>query len=75
MQHVIGGGAQQQCQAVSAMAAHHDQVAGLFLGQMVNLLAWLAVGQVTVFLGELRIFQDQAVESLLGLVELLLLQL
>ena len=37
MQHVIGGGAQQQCQAVPAMAAHHDQVAGLLLGQVVNL--------------------------------------
>ncbi|MCY1430335.1 hypothetical protein D9M71_462810 [compost metagenome] len=75
MQHVIGGGAQQQCQTMPAMAAHHDQVAGLLLGQVVDLLAWLAVGQVAVFPGELRVFQDQAVKALLGLIELLLLQL
>ncbi|MNZ88405.1 hypothetical protein D3C78_1072970 [compost metagenome] len=57
------------------MAAHHDQVAGLLLGQVVDFLAWLAVGQVAVFPGELRVFQNQAVKALLGLIELLLLQL
>ena len=48
MQHVVGGGAQQQCQAMSAMAAHHDQVAGLLLGEVMDFLAWLAVGEVAI---------------------------
>ncbi len=75
MQYVIGGGAEQQCQAMSAMTAHHDQVARLLLGEVVNLLTRLAVGQVTVFLGEFRVFHDQSLKALFGLIELLLLQL
>ena len=46
LQHIIGGGAQQQRQAVTAMAADHDQVTALLLGEVVDLLARLAVGQV-----------------------------
>ncbi|KTC43650.1 hypothetical protein AO265_04140, partial [Pseudomonas sp. ABAC61] len=57
------------------MTADHDQVACLFLGQVVDLLAWLAIGQVAVFLGQLRVLVDQPIETLPGLVELLLLQL
>src|SRR5476651_2786234 len=67
VQNVVGGGAQQQRQAMPAMAADHDQVAGLFLGQVVNLLARLAVSQVAVLLGEFRILQDQPVKAFLGL--------
>lgn len=33
---------------MSAMAADHDQVAFLILGEVVDFLAWLAVGQVAV---------------------------
>ena len=57
------------------MAADHDQVASLFLGQMVDFLARLAVGQVAVFLFQMRVFENQTIKALLGLVELLLLQL
>ncbi|MNO08515.1 hypothetical protein D3C81_2312050 [compost metagenome] len=57
------------------MAAHHDQVAAVFLGQIMDFLARLAIGQVGIGTGQLRIFRLQALHALLGLVELLLLQL
>ena len=44
MENVIGGGAEQQGEAMAAMAADHDQVATLFLGQTVDFLPGLAVG-------------------------------
>ncbi|VVP52920.1 hypothetical protein PS898_05436 [Pseudomonas fluorescens] len=57
------------------MAADHDQVAAVFLGEVVDFLARLAVSEVGVFLGHFRVFEDQPVQALLGLVKLLLLQL
>ncbi|MNE99454.1 hypothetical protein D3C80_1981370 [compost metagenome] len=75
MQYIIGGRAQQQGQAVTAVATDHDQVAAVVLGQLVDFLARLAVGQVGIGAGQLWIFLFQALHALLGLVELLLLQL
>jgi len=51
MQDVIGRGAEQQSEAVAAMAAHHYQITALLLGQSVNFLTRLAVGQVALFRG------------------------
>ncbi|MNG21656.1 hypothetical protein D3C84_1060480 [compost metagenome] len=75
MQYIVGSGAQQECQAVPAMAAHHNQVALLLLGEMVDFLAWLAVSQVAVGAFEFGVFVLEALQALLGLIELLLLQL
>ena len=75
VQDVIGGGAQQQGQAVTAMAADHDQVAALFLGQVMDFLAWLTLGQVALTFFQVRVLGDQALKAFLGLIELLLLQL
>src|SRR5476649_855374 len=43
VQYVIGSRAQQQRQAMTAVAADHDQVTALFLGQVVDFLTRLAV--------------------------------
>ncbi len=75
MQHVVGCGAQQQRQAVATVAAHDDQVAVLFFGQLMDFLAGLAVGQVRVAALDARILAEQAIHAFLGLIELLLLQL
>ena len=48
VQHVIRGRAEQQRQTMSAMTADHDQIARLFFGEMMDFLAWLAIGQVAV---------------------------
>ena len=57
------------------MAANHDQVAVLRLGQGMDFLARLAVVEVAVVLVQLRVLGDQPLKALFGLVELLLLQL
>lgn len=46
VQYIIGRGAQQQRQAMTPMAANDDKVAVLFFGQVMDFLAWLAIGQV-----------------------------
>ncbi|MNN92640.1 hypothetical protein D3C81_2109510 [compost metagenome] len=48
VQYVVRGRAEQQRQTMTAMAADHDQIARVFLGEMMDFLAWLAVGQVAV---------------------------
>lgn len=75
VQHVVRRGAQQQCQAMATVTANHDQVALLLLGEVVDFLAWLAIGQVAIGAFEFAVLVFQALKSLLGLVELLLLQL
>ena len=75
MQNVVGSGAQQQCQAVTTVAADHDKVAAFGLGEAVDFLAWLAVFQMAVVFAQLRVNIDQSVKAIFGLVELLLLQL
>ena len=45
---VVRGRAEQQCQAMAAMTADHNQIARLFLGEMMDFLAWLAIGQMAV---------------------------
>ncbi len=57
------------------MAADHDQVAVLLFGQVMDFLARLAVGEVAVFLFQVRVLENQTVQALFGLVKLLLLQL
>src|SRR3990167_4583316 len=74
VQHVIGGRAQQQGQAVTSVTADHNKIAVLFFGQAMNLLAWLAVGQVALLWCQLRVALGEVVQALAGLVELLLLQ-
>jgi len=74
VQDVVGRGTEQQRQPVTAMAANHDQVAALLLGQAMHFLARLAVGQVALFRREARVAVGEAVHALAGLVELLLLQ-
>ena len=73
MQQVVGRRAQQQRQAVTTVAADHDQVTALFLGHAVDFLARLAVGQHAIA-GQLRILGSETVQSLAGLLDLLLLQ-
>jgi hypothetical protein len=75
MQHVVGRGAQQQGQAVTAVAADHDQITAMLFGEAVDFLARLAVGELAVVFGQLRVNVDQAIKSFLGLIKLLLLQL
>ena len=75
VQHVIRGGAEQQRQTMTTMAADHDQIARLFFGEMMDFLAWLAIGQVAVGAFEFGVFELEAFEALFGLIELLLLQL
>jgi hypothetical protein len=61
---------------MSAMTADHDHVAPLLLGQVVNFLAWLAVGQVAVFAWRAPVyFTINRSRRSFGLIELLLLQL
>lgn len=74
MQHIIGGRAQQQGQAVTTMATDHNQIAVLFFGQAMDFLARLAVSQVTLLWSQLRVAFGEVVQAFAGLVELLLLQ-
>jgi hypothetical protein len=57
------------------MAADNDQVAALRLGQLMDFLSGLTIGEVAVADPDFRVFQLQGFEFLFGLVELLLLQL
>lgn len=75
VEDVVGGRAEQQRQAMPAMAADNDQVAALCLGQLMDLLSWLAIGEMAVADPDFRVLQLQGFEFLFGLVELLLLQL
>ena len=48
---------------MSSVTADHNQVATLFLGQVMDLLTRLAVGQVAVFLFQGGVFHDQPVNA------------
>ncbi len=74
MQDVIGGGAQQQGETVAAVAADDDEVTALFLGESVDFLARLAIGQVALFGEQFRVEAGEAIQAFPGLFELLLLE-
>ncbi|MNY71435.1 hypothetical protein D3C86_2097780 [compost metagenome] len=46
----------------------------MLLGQAVDFLAWLAVGQVALVCAQVGVFSGKAVQAFTGLFELLLLQ-
>lgn len=58
-----------------AMAADNNQVAALCLGELMDFLSRLTIGEVAVTDSDFRVLQLQGFEFLFGLIELLLLQL
>src|SRR5690606_4792554 len=59
---------------MTAMAAYHDQVTVIFLGQAVDLLSRLPVSQVLLLRSQARVAVGKACDTLASLVELLLLE-
>src|SRR5690606_229635 len=73
MENVVGGGSEQQREAMSAVAADHDQIAAEFGGDAVNLLTRVAEGNLHLLFGQ-SVIPGEQLHALPGLLELLLLK-